>query len=77
MTDALTSSIEWLDRLVAFDTTSRLSNLELIDDVQGYLDGLGVPTRLTRNEDGTKAGTGSTVSASSISIQPHFKENVL
>lgn len=61
MTDALTSSIEWLDRLVAFDTTSRLSNLELIDDVQGYLDGLGIPTRLTRNEEGTKANLWATI----------------
>ena len=61
MTDALSSSIEWLDRLVAFDTTSRLSNLELIDDVQTYLHGLGIPTRLTRNEEGGKANLWATI----------------
>lgn len=61
MTDTLSASIEWLDRLIAFDTTSRLSNLELIQEVQDYLDGLGIPTRLTRNEDGGKANLWATI----------------
>jgi acetylornithine deacetylase len=60
-TDALSSSIEWLDRLVAFDTTSRLSNLALIDDVQSYLRELGIPTRLTRNDEGSKANLWATI----------------
>jgi acetylornithine deacetylase len=60
-TDALSSSIEWLDRLVAFDTTSRLSNLALIDDVQNYLRELGIPTRLTRNDEGSKANLWATI----------------
>jgi acetylornithine deacetylase len=60
-TDALSSSIEWLDRLVAFDTTSRLSNLALIEDVQNYLRGLGIPTRLTRNDEGSKANLWATI----------------
>ena len=34
------SSIEMLKRLVAFDTTSRNSNLELIQYIQDYLDGV-------------------------------------
>ena len=60
-TNTLSSSIEWLDRLVAFDTTSRLSNLALIDDVQNYLRELGIPTRLTRNDEGSKANLWATI----------------
>ncbi len=59
--DALTSSIAWLDRLIAFDTTSRISNLALIDDVRTYLDSLGLPTRITRNDAGTKANLWATI----------------
>ncbi len=47
---------EILDRLVAFPTVSRDSNLELIDWVEDYLDGFGVRSHRTWNEDGTKAG---------------------
>jgi len=36
-----------LRHLIAFDTTSRNSNLALIDYVRTYLDELGVPYRLT------------------------------
>ena len=54
MTD-ISSQIDWLARLVAHDTTSSLSNLALIEDVEGYLNGLGVATRRVANEDGTKA----------------------
>ncbi|MBA3522067.1 MAG: acetylornithine deacetylase, partial [Gemmatimonadales bacterium] len=44
-----------LARLVAIDTTSRLSNLPLADFVSGYLDRPGI--RISRNfsPDGTKA----------------------
>jgi acetylornithine deacetylase len=49
------SSIEMLQRLVAFDTTSRNSNLELIQDIQDYLDGFGVKSTLVPNAEGTKA----------------------
>ncbi len=49
------SSVEILDRLVAFDTTSRNSNLPLIDWVRQYLDGLGVSYRLSTNPQGNKA----------------------
>src|SRR5437879_7428898 len=44
-----------LDKLVAFDTTSRLSNLALIEWVEAYLDGHGVPHRRVPNADGTKS----------------------
>ena len=49
------SSIEMLDRLVAFPTISRDSNLPLIDWVEDYLDGYGARCRRTTNETGNKA----------------------
>jgi acetylornithine deacetylase len=48
-------AIEHLGRLVAFDTTSRGSNLELITYVEDLLSGLGVASRRVANADGTKA----------------------
>jgi acetylornithine deacetylase len=44
-----------LERLVAFDTTSRLSNLPLVDFVADYLDHPGVAVRRIPSPDGTKA----------------------
>ncbi|MCY4591278.1 MAG: acetylornithine deacetylase [Alphaproteobacteria bacterium] len=61
MADRLADAIEWLDRLVAFDTTSRESNLELIDVVRAYLAGLGVSSRLTHDDDGRKANLWATI----------------
>jgi acetylornithine deacetylase len=52
---------DWLARLVAFDTTSRNSNLALIDDVGAFLTEQGVPWRLTHNDDGTKANLYATI----------------
>lgn len=49
------TAIEILDRLVAFDTTSRLSNLALIEWVADYLDGLGLQGRLSYDDSGKKA----------------------
>ena len=49
------SSTDILDALVAFDTTSRNSNTALIDWTRAYLDGLGVPTRLSRDAREDKA----------------------
>ncbi|KTT10961.1 acetylornithine deacetylase [Pseudomonas oryzihabitans] len=51
----MSTSRELLARLVAFDTTSRESNLALIDFVAGYLDGFGVPYERIHNAEGTKA----------------------
>lgn len=44
-----------LERLVAFDTTSRNSNLELIAWVEAFLAARGVESRRVLNADGTKA----------------------
>jgi acetylornithine deacetylase len=46
---------ELLARLVAFDTTSRNSNLDLIAFVQNFLDRFGISSDLVTNDDGTKA----------------------
>jgi acetylornithine deacetylase len=46
---------EMLERLVAFPTVSRDSNLDLIGFVQDYLAGHGVESRLVHDADGAKA----------------------
>jgi acetylornithine deacetylase len=52
---ATLSTAELLARLVGFDTTSRNSNLALIGFVRDYLDGHGVPYRVSTDTDGGKA----------------------
>jgi len=49
------TTTEILSSLVSFDTTSRNSNLPLIDWIRSYLDGLGVPFRLSFDPAGRKA----------------------
>src|SRR5204863_4448291 len=63
-------SVEMLRRLVAFDTTSRNSNLALIEYVQTYLDGHGVASKLVPSEDGKKANLFATVG-------PNLKDGVV
>jgi len=50
-----------LERLVAFDTVSRNSNLDLIDFVKGWLARHGVDSLLVRSDDGAKANLLATV----------------
>lgn len=49
------TSREMLEQLVAFDTTSRESNLALIDFIGGYLTGLGVTYERIHNAEHSKA----------------------
>ncbi|SFU15777.1 acetylornithine deacetylase [Kosakonia arachidis] len=49
------SSRELLEQLVAFNTTSRESNLALIDFVRRYLTGLDVDCELIHNDERSKA----------------------
>ncbi|HEX4369247.1 MAG TPA: acetylornithine deacetylase [Rhodopila sp.] len=49
------TTAELLERLVAFDTTSRNSNLKLIGFIRAYLDALGVPYRVSTDAAGEKA----------------------
>ncbi|RME68110.1 MAG: M20/M25/M40 family metallo-hydrolase, partial [Alphaproteobacteria bacterium] len=48
-------AIAMLEKLVAFDTTSRRSNMALIDFVSAFLAKHGVKARLVPNADGDKA----------------------
>jgi acetylornithine deacetylase len=61
MPSAALPSIPMIDRLVGFDTTSRLSNLALIDWVKSYLAEHGVESRLIFDEDGKKANLFATL----------------
>ncbi len=53
--DDISYQLDWIARLVAFDTTSSRSNFALIEDVEVYLSGLGVETFRVGNDEGTKA----------------------
>ena len=50
-----TDSIDWLTRLIAFDTVSRHSNLALIEEVKAYCEQLGLTVDLTFNDAKHKA----------------------
>jgi len=53
--DLTPAALEILETLVAFDTTSRDSNLDLIEWVEAYLERHGVPHRRVPNAEGTKS----------------------
>jgi acetylornithine deacetylase len=55
------ATLEILTRLIAFDTTSRNSNLELIAWVEDFLRQRGVASRRVANPDGTKANLYATI----------------
>jgi acetylornithine deacetylase len=57
----MTSSIEYLEKLIAFPTVSRDSNLDLIAYVQDVLKNLGITSTLVHNEEGTKANLWATI----------------
>lgn len=55
------NTIEWLSKLIAFDTTSRYSNLALIDDVAQWLQEQGLTPWLAYNGERTKANLFATI----------------
>jgi acetylornithine deacetylase len=55
------TAADLLKTLVAFDTTSRGSNLALIEWIEGYLDDLAIPHRRVPNADGTKSNLIATI----------------
>lgn len=59
--DTLSTTVAILEQITAFDTTSRESNLKLIDHIQSYLDNLGIESRLTYNDDRSKANLWATI----------------
>lgn len=54
---------QWLEKLVAFDTTSRNSNLDLIESVREGLSAHGVPSELFASPDKRKANLFATLPA--------------
>lgn len=58
-----TDSIDWLTRLIAFNTVSRHSNLVLIEEVKTYCEQLGLTVDLTFNDAKNKANLFVTVPA--------------
>ena len=61
MADLAAASRELIEKLVSFDTTSRESNLALIDFVRDYLAGHGVEATIIRDENEPKANLYATV----------------
>ncbi|MES1197518.1 MAG: acetylornithine deacetylase [Pseudomonadota bacterium] len=55
MADELAPTLKILERLIAFDTTSRNSNLELIEWVEAFLSARGIASYRVPNADGAKA----------------------
>ncbi|WP_341705599.1 acetylornithine deacetylase [Ferrovibrio sp.] len=55
------ASLDWIARLVGFDTTSRLSNLALIEDIAGYLAGHGIASEKIFDATGKKANLYATI----------------
>jgi acetylornithine deacetylase len=55
MTAAKIPSVEMVKRLVAFDTTSRNSNMPLMDFARNYLADFGIESQLVFDESGQKA----------------------
>ena len=57
----MTSPVDLLERLIAFDSTSRRSNLEIIAFLRQYLEDLGAVCRLTYDDQGAKANLFATL----------------
>jgi acetylornithine deacetylase len=61
MTQPSAASRAMIERLIAFDTTSRDSNLALIDFVRDYLSRHGIASEIVPSEDGRKANLFATI----------------
>ena len=55
------ASLDMVGRLVAMDTTSRNSNLQIIDFIRDYLGKLGIESQLVHDETGAKANLYATL----------------
>jgi acetylornithine deacetylase len=70
MTKPSAASRAMIERLIAFDTTSRDSNLALIDYVRQYLAGHGVASELVPSADGRKANLFATIQTEAAAGKP-------
>ena len=57
------NTLDWLSQLVAFDTTSRNSNMQLIEMVDDYLRQNHITTRFTYDPSEPKANLFATIPA--------------
>lgn len=55
------SAIQWLDKLVSYDTTSRNSNMPLVKYLADYFDRVGVGYRIMKDSTGQKANIFATI----------------
>jgi acetylornithine deacetylase len=62
----MSKSVSYLEKLIAFATVSRDSNLELIAYVQSVLKKIGVESTLVHNADGTKANLWATIGSADV-----------
>ena len=58
---ATAKTLELIEKLISYDTTSRNSNLELIEFIRGYLADLGIESELVHDETGAKANLYATL----------------
>ena len=56
-------TLRLIEELIGFDTTSRNSNLELIEYIRGYLDDYGIASELVFDSDRRKANLFATIGA--------------
>jgi acetylornithine deacetylase len=61
------TTLQYLEKLIAFPTVSRDSNLALIDFVAHELKALGITSMLVHNEEGTKANLWATIGPADVS----------
>ena len=54
-------SVEILERLIAFETVSRMPNIALIDYLRALLEDAGIPCRLVESDNGANANLFATV----------------
>ncbi len=66
MTASQADIVAMIARLVGFDTTSRLSNLDLIHDVAGYLKEHGIVSHLIHDDEGSKANLYASVGPADV-----------
>lgn len=59
------TSVEWISKLISYDTTSRYSNLDLIAFIQDYLNEQGLEGVLTHDSTGKKANLFATIPSAS------------
>jgi acetylornithine deacetylase len=66
MSIAVMNSEEILARLISFDTTSTMSNLQLIDYVRNLLEDHNITSQLVHNDDRSRANLYATIGADDI-----------